>query len=439
MKHILSKAAFYRRSVVALLTVACALPAYGGGYDTPLLAPARYLGMGGASIAGANDAFSILLNPAGLSQTKFIDLSVNALPILAQNEAPVANAGGSNPAIVADTGLVLAPAFHVAAAFRATDFLTFGLGVYPLASAGGGYEYNNIVGRLTEDSTTIRFFEISPGLAFHTDEVSFGVGYRITVAQLIRKQANADGTGAANLDLDLLGADFAGFRMGLQWRPIPQLELGIVYRHRVDVDATGDEGSLLTRGVRDLTMDLHLPARLGFGAKGNIPLPEDAQLSLALDVEYGFHSQNDLSRVQGTDNDEEVCVGTNCVPNINYNQPTGLPSYFMWKDAWTVRVGAEVDFLKMLRIRAGYIWDERVTNPQFASAFGTPAADTHSGTFGIGYYSDSWELNLAYAYRAGSADVPDEIDSRCLTCGQPGTYTLSMHAIGLDFSYYFSN
>ena len=55
----------------------------------------------------------------------------------------------------------------------------------------------------------------------------------------------------------------------------------------------------------------------------------------------------------------------------------------MWKDAGTARVGAEVDFLKMLRMRAGYIWDERVTSPQFASAFGTPAADTHTGTFGI--------------------------------------------------------
>ena len=96
-------------------------------------------------------------------------------------------------------------------------------------------------------------------------------------------------------------------------------------------------------------------------------------------------------------------------------------------------------FLKMLRMRAGYIWDERVTSPQFASAFGTPAADTHTGTFGIGYYSDAWELNFAYAYRSGSADVPDEIDPRCLTCGQPGTYALSMHALGLDFSYYWGD
>ena len=31
--------------------------------------------------------------------------------------------------------------------------MTFGLGVYPLASAGGGYEYDNIAGRATEDST----------------------------------------------------------------------------------------------------------------------------------------------------------------------------------------------------------------------------------------------------------------------------------------------
>jgi long-subunit fatty acid transport protein len=393
--------------------------------------------MGGASIAGSNDAFSILLNPAGLSQTKFIDLSVSALPILAQNEAPVAPGGGNNPPVVDNTGLVLAPAFHLAAAFRATDFMTFGLGIYPLASAGGGYEYNNIAGRLTEDTTTIRFFEISPGVAFHTDEVSIGIGYRITVAQLIRLQGNADGSGTPNLDLDLLGADFAGFRMGLQWRPIPELELGIVYRHRVDVDATGDDGALLTRPIRDVTMDLHLPARLGFGAKGNIPLPEDTRLSLAVDVEYGFHSQNDLSRVQGTESAEESCVGSTCFPNNNYNQPLELPSYFMWQDAWTVRVGAEVDFLKMLRVRAGYIWDERVTNPQFASAFGTPATDTHTGSFGVGYYSDAWEINLAYAYRSGSADVPDEIDERCLTCGQAGTYELSMHAIGLDFSYYW--
>ena len=36
------------RFLTAFLILGVTLPAYGGGYDTPVLAPARYLGMGGA-------------------------------------------------------------------------------------------------------------------------------------------------------------------------------------------------------------------------------------------------------------------------------------------------------------------------------------------------------------------------------------------------------
>ena len=70
--------------------------------------------------------------------------------------------GTTMGSVVGESEPVVAPAFLVGGAYRITD--TAGFGLYPLASAGGGYKYNNLVPHpvLVEDSTKLVLIELRP-------------------------------------------------------------------------------------------------------------------------------------------------------------------------------------------------------------------------------------------------------------------------------------
>ncbi len=442
-----------RRLAIALAVVCGIAPMDSGaaGFDTPVLYSARHLGMGGTGISFVSDPTAMFINPAGLGHTKFVTLTVDFSPILAQNDAPPECAAGpgllncsgdrAKTGLAESTGIVFAPAFLVGAGFRVWDHLTLGVGVYPLASAGAKYEYDqpifegfDSVSETTEhweDSTRILFIEVSPALAFDYDfgsagKLNIGVGYRITIASLQRLK-KSEANDLATFDLDLGGLNFLGLRAGLQYQ-WEGLQIGAVYRHKIVADIEGDSTEVLAVKRGKTTMDLTLPSRLGVGVRYDV-----SDFGIAVDWEYAFQSQNERSTIEyETDDSGEADTDT-------------VPSFFEWQDAMTVRAGVEYRFLETWAARAGYIWDQETSNILYSSAFGTPPADTHTGTVGFGYDGGPWEINLAYAYRTGSVDVKDEHvkevadggqrPERCLTCSFAGTHELTLHGIYLDFSY----
>lgn len=419
--------------VIAL--VAVSPEAVAGGFDTPVLYSARHIGMGGTGISSAGDPTAIFLNPAGIGRTGFISLTVDFSPILANLDAfPEKDTASS-------TGIAFAPAFLIGASFRVWDYLTLGLAAYPLASAGATYSYTQKRGtpfndeRVMEDATTIRFIEISPALSFNiplgpAGNLHIGGGYRVTVSQLNRLKKRTDKELNPELEFDLLGVNFLGFRVGMQWEPTEGLNIGFVYRNQINPEIEADQGFLLGTAATDIKMKLTLPSRLGAGIRYDMDFGEDMGFGVAADYEYAFQSENQDSLI-----------------DYNFTKSNGEPgagqltSVFRWTDASTVRVGGEFRFMSEWAVRLGYIWDEQVTNPAYSSAFGTPPADTHSATLGFGYESESWEANFAYVYRTGSYEVTEaDVKARelvCLTCSYPGVHDLQLYGLYLDFSYHF--
>ena len=412
---------FTSSGLILALLLSTASVATAGGYDTPILYSARHMGMGGTGIAAVYDPTAAFLNPAGFGHTDFISLTLNLSPIIATNDS--VPEGG----VEATAGPTLAPAFLVGAGFRVWDYITLGIGIYPIASAGGGYEYEHPISKaMTTDETSIRFFELSPTITFnYEDLIRIGIGYRITMAQLVRLKKQEGATGAM-FDLDLAGFDFTGLRVGIQATPIEGLDIGVVYRHRIDPVITADSSSLILTEYGKTEFPLHLPSRLGAGIRYDV-----WDLGFALDYEYAFQSQNDLSVIKAAQLDDPS------------KAPLELNSWFNWTDASTVRVGVEYRFLEGYSARLGYVWDEITSNVNYSSAFGTPPNDTHSATLGFGYKSERWEINGAYAYRTGSKDVTQaDVDARedlCLTCSYPGPHELTLHGLYIDFSWYFAN
>jgi hypothetical protein len=94
------------------------------------------------------------------------------------------------------------------------------------------------------------------------------------------------------------------------------------------------------------------------------------------------------------------------------------------------RVGAEEEF----PLRIGYIYDTKVTNPTYPSAFGTPPAATHTATAGVGYRRPTWQVNAAFTRRMGSSQVEATDNLSCAFCGYPGKYQITMTGFYVDAS-----
>lgn len=427
------------RLISALLALgALALPsvAQAGGYDTPMLYSARHMGMGGAAVGYVGDASSLFHNPAGLAQIGryhlLLDVSLLVGDLQASPVVGAENIGSER---------TVAPAFLVGAAFRVHERVVLGVGVFPVAAAGGEYRYDRPMdGMPTVDHTSLNFFEFTPAIAVNIDEIGLRIGaaYRITYVQLERSRIPSPDAEVVrpNLQINASGMDFLGFRLGVQYQPPqhPNLQLGLNYRHKTTttVESSGDVYALgLPLGDVEASSNFVLPTRLEFGARYDFGEPDvngNYIAGAAFDFIYAFNSQNDASgfRIGGIE----------------------LVQVFDWTNGITTRLGGEFRvYDRRIPLRLGYSFDGKTSNPRFPTAFGTPAAATHIATLGAGYDAGPWELNLAYARRMGSATITQaDIDAgdaerdaqgleRCDLCGAPGNYKITLNGFYLDFSY----
>ncbi len=395
--------------------------AYAAGFDTPILYTARHQGMGGAAIGYVDDPSAAFHNPAGLQ-------GVKGLAFLGDVSLLLAHVTGSPASPASASGiqsqLVLAPFFMAAAAYRVKPWLSAGLAVFPVASGGADYEYAVPTSDVYQlNSTSIVFYEVTPLVSLNIPRdavlpgaLSFGVGYRASFVTFARQQGERDNP--QGLDLDLSGNDLEGFRAGMQYRPSELLSLGVVYRNRIEVTTQADEATLLGQAATGVELPFILPAQLGGGIRTDYD-----RLGVAFDAVYTFQSQNDRVDLMGT-----IAGNAARVPNV-----------FDWRDAFTLRFGFEYRLgpAEELPIRVGYVYDEQVSSRAYPTAFGTPPAPTRTFTFGGGYDTGSWELNLALAFRSGGTSISaSELapPGTCPTCGFSGEYAISTTGIYVDYS-----
>jgi long-subunit fatty acid transport protein len=310
----------------------------------------------------------------------------------------------------------------VGAAYRLAEPVTFGLGLYPVAAAAGEYKTPNGSGVMTIDKTRLVFMEFSPAVSVELIRgLSLGVGYRATFTTLERVKGIE--TNPREFNFTVSGVDAAGVRAGIQWHPTDSFSVGFVYRHKVapvlkaeKVVATTD----LVNGETTFT----LPSKMGLGLSGKMD-----RLHGAFDLEYGFYSQNTTSTLSAFN---PVIMKTEKVVN-----------YFECQNANTALVGLEYGLgdARQFPVRIGYVFDGKVGNKMYPTAFGTPPAPSHSVTAGAGYRAEKWQANIAAAYRVSSttvtvADVAGAQD--CPSCSKPGNdYSLRILGLYLDFSYRF--
>ena len=410
------------QSTATAAAVACALvvvtPAVqAAGYDTPILYSARHQGMGGTAIAYVDDPSATFHNPAGLSGVRGLSLLGDLSLILGQLQS-----SPDDDATSIESEPVVAPFFLLGAAVRAHEWVSFGLGFFPVASGGAEYHYelndNPVV-----DSTRILFLEATPAVSLNVPkdawipgELALGAGYRASFLTFEREKGTPDDPELLNLHMN--GSSFTGFRVGVQYHPIPELGFGAVFRNRIEIESRADEATVYTQTATDASLPFILPAKLGAGVEYEL-----TRWRFAVDVEYAFQSQNDRVALEGTLDDFEAAV-----PNI-----------FDWQDGVTLRTGVEYRLLDGPRrypLRVGYIFDSTVASDEYPSAFGTPPAPTHTVSLGGGVdFAGAWQVNAAIARRFGQTTVEAaDLGTGCQFCSFEGDYSITMTGFYLDAS-----
>lgn len=374
--------------------------------------------MGGTAIASVDDASAGFHNPAGLQGVRGLGFIGDFSLILGRVKA---TPDRDPSAASLESNTVVAPFFLLGGAYRPHAWLSAGLAAFPVASGGAEYRYK-LGAASTIDSTEVVFFEATPMLSLNVPRdkwipgtLAFGAGYRASMVMFDRLKGNVDDPQL--LDIQLRGFNFTGFRAGAQYRPIDALKLGVVFRNKVVVKAKADTATVFAAEATDGELEFTLPAKLGFGARVDL-----GRLGVGSDVEWAFQSQNKRPPLRGTRDGEELAV----------------PNVFDWQNGVTWRMGAEYRLGRAptIPLRAGYIYDSKVTNERYPSAFGTPPAPTHTLTAGTGYVEEHWQVNLAVTRRFGSTRIlaSDVVGNGCAFCGYGGYYAITMTGFYVDAS-----
>lgn len=389
---------------------------------------AKAMGMGGAFTAQANDPSAIFFNPAGLGFQQGMNLMLGTTLIFPSNKFI-----GPSPATTESKmkSQIFYP-INIYGTYSLNDAITFGLGVYNPFGLGTEWD-KDWVGKRLSIKTDLQTFFINPTVAYRVNEqlsLGFGVSYvlanvnmkfRLQTFSSLQPLTPATVDGTAELDADGNGFNF---NVGLLYKPIEDLSLGLSYRHSTKLSLEGnavftDMQALQTyfpggEGKTTIT----LPYNILFGVAYNF-LPE-------LTIEAGFQY-----------------VGWKLYDTLDIKIAEGPPAPLLgvlqkgsrspkdWENAFLLRLGGEYRFGEFA-LRAGYIFD-KTPQPDKSVEPMLPDADRHELTLGLGYkLSENLDLNFAYQiilFNDRTVVSP--------TNTFPGTYKSKAHLFGINIGYKF--
>jgi long-chain fatty acid transport protein len=386
---------------------------------------AKAMGMGGAFTAVANDPTAIYWNGAGLTQLWGTNFVIGGTMI-----TPASSFRGVSPLITeykTDDQIFYPP--HFFASHRISRDFAVGLG-FTVPFGLGTKWADDWVGKYLALKTELMVFTVSPVLAYQvTDELSVSAAFVYSFANVEITRKNSQTPFEGDAFIQLKGDDNAafGYNLGLMYKPIETLSLGVSFHSQVVYDFKGTanaEGAQQLIDAKqlpvdqDITAELTTPMNLAFGVAYDV-LPN---LKFSADFQYVGWSSYDTLSVDFTD------------PNF-----TDLASPRLYDDSYIVRLGTEYKPSKNFGLLAGIYFDKNPVKPEYLNP-SLPDANRFGLSFGIDYnIIDNLGISASYLHIfASQLRVTDSEES--YTPGfSPfnGTYNSSANIAALSLSYGF--
>ncbi len=399
-----------KKQLITLLLAVSMLSAFAGGFQLYSESATDVLSIGGSGVARSGHASNAWYNPAA---TMDIDR-----PVIS---------GGTSLIRLDTVYRSQAGSDHMADTLRMTGFF---YGVMPITDdVNFTLSINAPYGMVTQwdrDSqlsslatfSNVRICYISPGIAFNiTEDLSLAVGinYAYATAHLAKYTDLSEYASIADrfnqmgfdtyapssnkIDMKADGDGIGGF-VALHYRPFEDWSFGAKYQSRVKIRVNG-EADYRNRGTFKVTPNVPnlVEENFMYFNKGDIRATVSAPAYLALGVENTSIKNLRLmfdavwtqwSSYRALDISFEKMPGNKPQGGIAKNRRD-------WHDVWSYRFGAEYQLTDNWVLRGGYMFDVSPSNSRYTSPE-MPDSDKHLLSLGVGYHTERWGIDLAYAY-----------------------------------------
>lgn len=299
----------------------------------------------------ANDAFTAVANPAGMTRLDRSQLLVGfqGIDINAEFDVDTAGFGGGDGG---NAGYFV-PAASFSYVYSATP--NFKLGVSAGSYFGLGLDYDDDwAGRYYVQEGEFLTFGINPGIGYRVNKwLSLGGGFSVIYAELDQKAAInnqlTDGAGFPDGRIKIEDDDFGyGFNLGVLIEPTEGTRFGITYRSQVEMEFK-DVASLEGVGPK-LQFLLNLTGVSGSKVDLEMNLPQAVMISgyhkladrLAIMANVGWQEWSEFGK-------SDVTVRSTTTPTFTQDRN--------FDDTWHVAIGAQYRIAEPWLWSVGFAYD----------------------------------------------------------------------------------
>ena len=371
---------YKKLTAVLLLSVLLADVSHGAGFALYEYS-GRATAMGGAVMASGAEPASLATNPALITELEGTQLQVGLTAVTADATTTVM---GSSRGLKHDMWYL--PNFYVTQKW--SDQVSVGLGGFSRYGLGGEYKnWETWNGSTLAYKVKLETFSFTPTLAVKAnDELSIAMGLEAMVIGFSQNSTlrtdNAMLAHATAYEISGSGISWGG-NFALAYKPqwAEKWSLGAMYRTKVKQTLNGR-----------IAAGTEVPDQLYSGdAKGSITLPDSLSAGIAFrptedwTIEAGivgsFWSSYDQIVIEYTEKEE--------APTIHNKKN--------YKDVYRLNLGTEYMLTPNWALRAGYVYDK---SPISEHAMDTlvPVDDRHIASVGVGYQTETWSVDVAYAH-----------------------------------------
>lgn len=373
------------KKLSALILTGCFLSAsaasYGAGFALYEYS-ARSTAMSGATMANTAEAASLAINPALITELDGTQVQAGLTIVTADATTTVA---GQSRSLKNDVWYL--PNFFITKKW--SDQVSLGLGGFSRYGLGGEYQspVETWPGSNLAYKVRLETFSFTPTIAVKAnDELAIAMGLEAMVIGFSQSSYFnlAGAANGGNFEISGSGVSWGG-NFSFIYRPewAEKWSLGAMYRTKVKQNLNG---RINANGKTFPAVNIH-----DSNAEGAITLPDSISAGLSFrpteqwTLEAGivgtFWSAYDQILIQYKDSETSPVIR---------NQKK-------YKDVYRLNFGTEYKLTPNWAVRAGYAYDKSPINNKEMDTL-VPVDDRHLASVGVGYQTDTWSVDLAYAH-----------------------------------------
>jgi long-chain fatty acid transport protein len=356
--------------------------------------------LGGAFTAAADDPYAVFYNPAGLGQSQKSSISAGAVVLNPHLELDNYGSGNIYSNHIQDhSDNSISP--HIGFTIPVNSKITFGAAAYVPYGLMIKWDKNpgNNPGAYNCFESWYMREVVTPSVSYEiTENLYVGAGISLGKSQAGRKFIS-QGLSAKYkteilIETDIKDSFNYSYNLGILYKPLSSLSLGLTYRSMTDADFKGD---------LKIKSDIFENTQSFDAAMETVDHPAQIQAGIKYDFLDKFSLFADVLWINWSSVEDEKIFFKNISPQIMEVLGTDREKFARdWNDTTQVKLGLEYRLNDILSLRCGYFNDPSPI-PDKSFDLEWPGSDKKTYTIGAGLEYDKWSFDAVMIY--SKADV----------------------------------